>query len=118
MALFLPVPMTALAPVETAPRAAAIVTPGVEGVVKHVLVDPNQPVTKGQALVSLVDTTLRNKFEVAEREVAVAEMRYKKAAQQAFTDARARHELGIAQAELALTRLSPGGAAEATTAGD
>lgn len=102
LALAIPVPMTALAPVETAPRAPTIVTAGVEGVILGVHVEPNQPIVPGQILVRMVDTTLRNRFELAEREVGVAEMRYKKASQLAFTDIRGRHELAIAQAELEL----------------
>jgi hypothetical protein len=102
LALAIPVPMNALAPVEIAPRAPTIVTAGVEGVILGVLVDPNQPIVPGQVLVRMVDTTLRNRFEIAEREVGVAAMRYKKAAQLAFTDMRGRHELAIAQAELEL----------------
>lgn len=102
IAMAVPVPMTALAPVEVAPRAPTIVTAGVEGVILGVHVEPNQPIVRGQVLVRMVDTTLRNRFEIAEREVGVAAMRYKKAAQLAFTDIRGRHELAIAQAELEL----------------
>jgi len=101
-AMALPVPMTALAPAEVAPRGATLVTAGVEGVVKDVLVEPNASVSKGQVLVTLADTVLRNRLEIAEREVAVAETRHKKAAQSAFVDVRGRHELAVAQAELAL----------------
>lgn len=100
--LSVPVSMSALAPVEVAPRDAMIVTSGVEGVVKSVLVEPNQAVKKDQVLLRMVDTTLKNRFEIAEREVVVAETKYKKAAQTAFVDARGRHELGLAQAELGL----------------
>ena len=102
VALLFPVPMTALAPVETAPRAPSIVTSGIEGVIQSVLVEPNQAVSQGQVLVRMVDTTLRNRYELAEREVGVAAMKYKKAAQLAFSDSRGRHELAIAQAELEL----------------
>lgn len=102
VAILFPVPMTALAPVETAPRAPAIVTSGIEGVIQSVLVEPNQRVAQGQVLVRMVGTTLRNRYELAEREVGVAAMKYKKAAQLAFSDLRGRHELAIAQAELEL----------------
>ncbi|MCB1510386.1 MAG: HlyD family efflux transporter periplasmic adaptor subunit [Hyphomicrobiaceae bacterium] len=100
--LLLPVPMTALAPVEVAPKSAQAVTPGIEGVVKAVLVEPNERVKKGQPLVQLVDIALRNRFKIAEREVAVAQTKYKRAMQSAFVDARGRHELGLARSELAL----------------
>ena len=97
-----PVSMTALAPVEVVPRDPIIVTSGVEGVVRNVLVEPNASVQKGQVVVSLADTVLKNRLEIAEREVGVAETKYKKAAQLAFVDVRGRHELAEAQAELAL----------------
>ncbi|MBX9927159.1 MAG: HlyD family efflux transporter periplasmic adaptor subunit [Hyphomicrobiaceae bacterium] len=97
-----PVPMTALAPVEIGPRETFIVTPGIEGVIRSVDVDPNAAVKAGQRLVTLVDTTLRNRAAIAEREVLVAETRYKKAAQLAFVDIRGRHEMAIARSELDL----------------
>lgn len=100
--LAIPVPMTALAPVEVSPRETFVVTPGVEGVVKSVDVDPNAPVKSGQLLVTLADTVLRNRADIAEREVQVADTRYKKAAQLAFVDARGRHEMAIAKSELDL----------------
>lgn len=100
--LLVPVPLTALAPVEVAPKDAQAVTPGIEGVVEKVLVEPNTPVKRGQPLVQLADLTLKNRFAIAEREVAIAQTKYKRAAQSAFADARGRHELGVARSELAL----------------
>ncbi len=100
--LLFPVSMSALAPVEVAPRNPIVVTSGVEGVVKSVHVEPNEHVKAGQVLVRLADTVLKNRLEVAEREVLVAETRYKRASQLAFTDARGRHELAVAKTELDL----------------
>lgn len=98
----LPVSMSALAPAEVAPRNPFIVTSGVEGVVEEVLVEPNAEVTAGQALVRLADTMLKNRYEVAEREVVVAATKYKRSAQLAFVDVRGRHEMALARAELEL----------------
>lgn len=100
--LLLPVPMTALAPVEVGPRDTFMVTAGVEGVVKSVEVEPNAPVKAGQVLVTLNDTVLRNRFDLAEQAVLVADTKYKKAAQLAFVEARGRHEMAIAKSELDL----------------
>ncbi|MBS0242245.1 MAG: HlyD family efflux transporter periplasmic adaptor subunit [Proteobacteria bacterium] len=100
--LALPVPMTALAPVEIAPRETSVVTTGVEGIVASVEVEPNATVKSGQLVVTLNDTNLRNRAEIAEREVLVADTKYKKAAQLAFVDARGRHEMAIARSELDL----------------
>lgn len=98
----LPVPMTALAPVEVAPKDTVVVTSGVPGIVKGVVVDPNAVVAAGQVLVRLDDTELRNRAEIAERDALVADSTYKKAAQLAFVDARGRHDMAIAKAELDL----------------
>lgn len=97
-----PVSMSALAPVEVVPRDPVIVTAGVEGVVGSVLVKPNQAVKVGDTLVRMTDTVLRNRLELAEQDMLVAEARHKKAAQLAFVDMRGRHELAVAQAELEL----------------
>ena len=101
---FFPVSMSALAPVEVSPSNSFKVTAPIDGVVDQVLVLPNVKVKKNQPLVRLADTVLRNRLEVAEREVRVAEAKAKKAAQLAFVDMRGRRELGIAQAELELRR--------------
>lgn len=100
--LLFPVSMSALAPVEVAARDPGIVTSGVEGIVKEVRVDPNSAVKAGQVLLTLADVVLKNRLEIATREVVVAETKYKKAAQQAFSDVRGRHEMAIAKSELDL----------------
>ena len=100
----IPVSMTALAPVEVAPRAAFIVTAGIDGVVETVTVAPNANVAKGEVLLRTTDITLRNRLEISEREVNVAESRVKKSQQMSFADARGRHDLAVAQAELDLKR--------------
>lgn len=101
-ALALPVPLTALAPAEVVPQGARVIAMPIEGQVQEVLVSPSQRIEKGAPLIRLLDTVWRNKLEIAEREVTVAESRVAKANQLAITDTRGRHELGIARAELAL----------------
>jgi hypothetical protein len=96
-AMIVPVPMTALAPVEVSPRDTYIVTPGIDGVVKSVHVEPNSPIKTGQVLVTLVDTILKNRDEIADHEVQVADSKYKKASLLAFVDARGRHEMAAAK---------------------
>lgn len=100
----IPVSMTALAPVEVVPKGAFVVAAPIEGVIDKILVAPNEHVKRGQVLLRFSDTVLRNRLEIAERETLVAEARVKKAGQLAFVDARGRHELGIAQAELELRK--------------
>ena len=102
--MFMPVPMSALAPLEVVPRDPFIVTAGTEGVVQTVHVDPNAEVKAGDVLVSLEDTVLRNRYEIAEQEVGVAEASLKKAKQLSFVDPRGRHDMATADAELTVRR--------------
>jgi multidrug resistance efflux pump len=99
VALF-PVSMTTLAPLEIAPRDPVIVTAPIDGVIEAIPVDANAAVKAGDSVVRLVDTNLRNRLAVSEREVQVADAKVKKALLLAVTDIRGRHELAISRAEL------------------
>lgn len=96
------VPLSALAPVEIIARDPFVVAAPIDGVVDAIAIEPNQTVKTGDVLVKLADTTLKNRFEVAAREVQVAEAKLKQSNQIAFSDPRGMHEIGIARAELAL----------------
>lgn len=96
-----PVPLSVLAPMEIGPKEPFVVSAPVDGIVAEVLVDPNVVVSRGDVLLRLADTTQRNKLEIAERELQVADARLRKFSQMAFDDLRGRHELAIAHAELA-----------------
>ena len=98
-ALF-PVSMSTLAPLEIAPRDAMIVTAPMDGVLESIAIEPNSAVKAGETLVKFADTNLRNRLEVAEREVQVADAKVKKTLLLAVNDVRGRHELAIARAEL------------------
>lgn len=100
--LFVRVPLSALAPAEIVARDPFVIAAPIDGVIETIAIDPNQPVQRGDLLVKLADTTLRNRFEVASREVQVAEARLKQSNQVAFSDPRGMHEIGIARAELSL----------------
>ncbi len=100
--LFVPVPMTTLAPFEIGSQDELVIAAPIDGVIEAIEVEPNAAVVEGQVLVRLSDTMLRNKLEVAEREVAVAAARLTKTEQLAFADLRGRHEMGVTRTELAL----------------
>lgn len=99
---FVKVPLSALAPVEIVPRDAFVVAAPIDGVIERMAVDPNQAVKRGDLLVKLSDTTLRNRLEVAERDVQVAEARLKQSSQIAFSDPKGMHDIAIARSELAV----------------
>lgn len=98
----LPVPMTTLAPVEIVAKNPQRVTAPIDGVIKEILVDPNRSVTPGAVLLRFDETTLRNRFKLAEREMLLVQARYERATQASFGDEKARHEIAQARAELAL----------------
>jgi multidrug resistance efflux pump len=98
-ALAIPVPMTTLAPFEITPDDPVIVAAPIEGVIDEILVEPSDRVTTDQVLVRFADTALRNRLDVATREMAVAEARLKQATQLAFNDMQGRHDMSVARAE-------------------
>lgn len=111
-AILIPVPMTALAPVEIVARNPMIVAAPIDGVIETVEREPGATVRSGDIIVRLSDTVLRNRHQVAQQEVNVAEAKVRQATIQALGDARSRHELGIAQAELTLKRAEAAFAAD------
>lgn len=96
----LPVSLTTLAPVEVVPRDPFVISAPIEGVIDEIPINANSKVEKGELLVKFDDTTLRNKYEVAEREVLVGLARLKTTTQLAFGDERGRHELAVSRADL------------------
>ncbi|MFI5020219.1 MAG: efflux RND transporter periplasmic adaptor subunit [Alphaproteobacteria bacterium] len=93
--LWLPVPLTALAPAEVVPLEPTIVRAPIDGVVDRFHVEPNQDVSQGQLLVSFDPTQLENRREVALKALAVAEAEYRQASQQAVFDDKSRVQLAL-----------------------
>ncbi|MBV5327339.1 MAG: biotin/lipoyl-binding protein, partial [Chlorobium sp.] len=56
---------------------------------------PNQPVKTGQLLFSLDDTTLRNRLEVAQKSVAVADAELQATTQKSFDNIQSKSELTL-----------------------
>ena len=100
--MLIPVPMTTLAPFETGSSQSFVVAAPSDGVIDSIEVEPNASVKAGDLIVQLNDITFRNRLEIAEHEVAVAQARMTQSMQLAFDDMRGRHEIGIARADHAL----------------
>lgn len=99
-----PVPMTALAPIEVVPRSAVVVSATLDGAIEQVVVDPNRPVKAGDVLFRYLDAQARGALDVANREVGVAEARMRQVSQLAFVDPSAKRDLAVVQNELRLKR--------------
>ena len=102
--LLIPVPMTAVAPVEVVADRPFPVTAPMDGVIAQVPVEPNTPVKKGQTLFLFDDTQLKAQADVAARREAVALARLATLRKAAFADPTARQQLAEAQAELELAQ--------------
>lgn len=88
-----PVRQSALAPSEIVALDATTIASPLDGVVKTFYVRPSQPVKKGDLLISLDDTTLRNRLEVSTQSVAVADAEWMAASQKAFDNIQSKGEL-------------------------
>ncbi len=98
----LPVPLTALAPVEVVAKDPLVIAAPLDGVIESIVAAPNAPVRKGDVLFRYVDVVFRNKYQVAEQAAEVASVKYRRFQQAAMGDTKARHEMAIARAELNL----------------
>lgn len=110
-ALFLPVPLSVLAPGEIRPAKEHVVRAALQGVVGEVLVEPNQTVAAGDLLLRFDDVAIRTRLAKAEQDLAVAEAEYRQAQQTAMRDAEASSRraglaarVGQAQAEVRYVR--------------
>ncbi|HVE52173.1 MAG TPA: HlyD family efflux transporter periplasmic adaptor subunit [Ramlibacter sp.] len=92
-ALLIPVRQSALAPAEIISLDAVVLASPVEGVVREVLVRPNEPVAANQPLVALDDTTLRNRREVLLKSVGSAQAELLATTQKAFESVQSRGEI-------------------------
>ncbi len=99
---FLPVSLSAIAPCEITPHRPFVVTAPFQAVVNKIEIQPNQPVTQGETLLSLEVSDLTHELTVAERELAVSQARLLKMQQTSFVDARAKSSLAELEAEVAL----------------
>lgn len=92
-ALFIPVRQSTLAPAEIISLDAVVLASPVEGVVREVLVRPNEAVAENQPLVALDDTTLRNRREVLLKSVGAAQADLLATTQKAFENLQSRGEI-------------------------
>jgi multidrug resistance efflux pump len=95
--MFIPVRMSVLAPAEVSALDAVVVSAPLEGVVRAFQVKPNDTVKQGQLLFTLDDTTLRNRREVATKQLAIARADAMGAQQKAFESETSRGDLAVLQ---------------------
>ncbi len=101
-ALFIPVPMSTLAPAKIVAKDPLIVSAPIDGVIADIVVLPNTQVTQGDVLLRYEDTTFRSAYQIAERHLDVAMAQYRRAAQGAFVEADQKADVPLLKAEVEL----------------
>lgn len=89
----LPVHQTVLAPAEIMPRNPAVLRAPLQAVVERILVQPNQEVKNGDALVQLDKRELESRLESSRQTFAAADAQLRQTRQQALFDERAKAAL-------------------------
>lgn len=96
----IPVQLNALAPAEISPQNPVPVTSPVEGILKEVVIKPNQTVRAGETVAVLDDTGLRNRLAVAQKALEIARADSQRAVNKAFGDEASRAELQVLMARV------------------
>jgi multidrug resistance efflux pump len=99
-----PIKLSALAPAEIIAKEPVVVSSPMDGVISEIKFSPNTHVSVGETLFVLEDTNLRNEYNVTEKTLAVAEAKYRKAAQGSFRDVKSKAQVSLLKAQTELHR--------------
>lgn len=100
LAALIPVSLSTLAPAEITPLRPIPVTSPLDGVVREIVVKPNEIVKADQLVAVLDDTGLRNRLEVAAKSLDIARADLQRATFKSFTDEPSRLELQVLNARV------------------
>jgi multidrug resistance efflux pump len=100
LAAFIPVRLSALAPAEITPLRPIPITSPLDGVVREIVVKPNEIVKADQLLAVLDDTSLRSRLELASRALDIARADLQRATFKSFSDEASRFELQVLAARV------------------
>ena len=100
LAAMIPVRLSALAPAEITPLRPIPVTSPMDGVVREIVVKPNEAVKADQLLAVLDDTSLRNRLELAAKALDIARADLQRATFKSFADEASRLELQVLNARV------------------
>jgi multidrug efflux pump subunit AcrA (membrane-fusion protein) len=98
---FIPVSISVLAPAEVVPKNPLVVRAPLEGVIDKVYAQPNKTVAKEALLLTLDDTPLKSRLDVAQQELEIAKAEYRRSEQASVLDAKAATEMPMLAARIA-----------------
>ena len=101
----MPIRQSIIAEGEITARSPSIVSTSVQGVIKEVLVRPNQRVNEGQVLVRLDSTEYEHKKNTIHKELDLANERLRKAMQEALGKQSRKNVLAELKSEVSLKKL-------------
>lgn len=93
--MFIPIRQSVIIPAEVLPDDPFYVRAPMDGVIDRLLVRPNQTVDAGVALLTLDESALRVRHEVARKVLGAAREEFRQSAQIAVTDDRGRLEMAL-----------------------
>lgn len=99
-ALAFPVRQTVLAPATVVAAKPTVLRAAIDGVVDRFFIQPNDSVSKDQQLLSLDETTIKNKLNISLKMLAVVEAEYRKTAQQAMYDHDSKSKVNILKSRI------------------
>lgn len=100
VAMFIPIRQSVLAPAEISADQPLVISPGIEGTVKRIWVEPNQHVKKGQLLVTLDDAKLNNFYEQSVKKQQIQQEKLRRAHQHAYLSEKSKAQILILQQEI------------------
>lgn len=100
--LCVPVRVSTVAPVKVMAKDPVIVSAPMDGVIADVMVPPNTMVLQDRILFRYEDTNIRNQFQVAEKQLAVARAEHAQAVQAGFADPQRKADVPLKEAEVSL----------------
>lgn len=109
---FLPVSVTALAPVEVLPKDPYVLAAPFDGVVTSINARQGESVSANLPLVIFDDVHLLNEKRLADQRASIAQARFQRASQGAIADHRVKREIEVARAEYELAKAESSYASE------
>jgi multidrug resistance efflux pump len=100
--IFIPVPMTSLAPFEVVAKNPALVTAPIDGAIAEIIAEPNSRVQQGDVLFRFDSTVLQAEATIAQQRAVVAEAKLATAKNGAFSDQEMKRSLAEMQSEVQL----------------
>jgi len=97
---FIPVSISVLAQAEVVPKNPLIVRAPLEGVIDKVYAKPNTRVAKQALLLTLDDTPLKSRLDVAQQELEIAKAEYRRSEQASVLDAKSATEMPMLSARI------------------